>query len=212
VNFLITLLKPVLILVALICWWRHRSRFAPRSGWLGLQLAMALVDETYGSSLAVRVLPNLWWYDLYVPVEFAILLVYVHGHLKKGWQRTAVWPAAAVLAVAYAMDLRATYPEGFVSRAYILGSLVIVAALLALLYDLALRMDRALHVQPMFWAFLGMVLFFAGMVPLLGLWNQLTLESPGLAHELYAANHVLFLLRYGGVIVACAIREPTTTA
>jgi ABC-type long-subunit fatty acid transport system fused permease/ATPase subunit len=207
-NLLITLLKPVLVLLALICWWRHRSRFAPRSGWLGLQLAVALVDESYASMLNVRVLPNLWWYDLYVPVEFGLLLGYTHGHLKQRWQRAAVWPAAVLLAVAYAIDLHSTYPTGFVSRAYILGSLVITAALLALLYDLALRTDRALHAQPLFWAFLGMVLFFAGMVPLLGLWNQLTSESPRLAHELYTANHVLFLLRYGGVIVACAIKEP----
>ncbi len=168
-------------------------------------MLVAFIVESYAVYCAELRIPNLWLYDLYVPVEFTLLLGYVHGQLTQPWQRRSILPAWLILAVACALDLHAKYPEGFVSGAYITGSLVLVAAFLALLYDLALRVDVALHRQPLFWAHLGMALFFSGMVPLLGLWNKLVQENAHLAADLYTANHALFALRYGGILIACVV-------
>lgn len=204
-SYWILTIKPTLILIAAIAWWFRRHGFAPRSGLLGAQLIIAAVVEVYAHYLASLHRPNLWLYDLYVPVEFTLLLAYVHGQLSRSWQRRAVLPVWLLVAATYAADLRANFPDGFVSAAYITGSLVLVAAFLALLYDLALRVDVALFRQPLFYSHLGMALFFAGMVPLLGLWNQITDEDDRSAANLFIANHVFFAIRYGSIVVACAM-------
>lgn len=207
-NTWLLALKPALVGLALIAWWFRRRRFGPRSFLLGAQLAIATAVESRALFLSAHHIPNLWLYDLYVPAEFVLLLGYVAGRLPQRWQRSLVWPTLLLMAVAYGVDLKMRYPGGFVSGAFICGSLVLVAALLVLLYDLALRVDRALVHQPLFWTFLGLVLFFSGMVPVLGLLNQLNDEDAGLMKTLFHANHVLFALRYGALVIACAIADP----
>lgn len=208
------LLKPALVLVASAAWWRERKRFAPRSWALGVQLIAGCIAESYGCYLSLSEQRNLWWYDLYAPVELGLLLLYAHAHFRHRWQRLVLLPTAAGLAVIYTLDMRASYPLGFVSAAYICGALVLVGAYMSLVYELALRVDRVLYRQPLFWVHLGVAFFFAGMVPLLGLWNQLTEGDIGLARRLFIANDVLFTLRYGSVILACAIpfRQHAATA
>lgn len=198
-------LKPALVGVALVAWWMRCQRFKPLSGLFGVQLFLAFIVESCATGLFAMRASNLWAYDLYVPVEFALLLFYVHGHLPHRWQRRYMWPALVAVGTAYVWDLVLHYPAGFVSAAYIAGSLVLVAALLAVVYELALRVDEPLYRQPLFWSHLGMALFFAGMVPLLGTWNLLQTEDAEMVSRLYIANHVLFALRYGGVVVACAV-------
>lgn len=206
-NTWLLALKPALVGLALIAWWFRRRRFGPRSFLLGAQLAIATAVESRALYLSAHHIPNLWLYDLYVPVEFVLLLGYVAGRLPQRWQRSMVGPTLLLMAVAYGADLKMRYPGGFVSGAFICGSLILVAALLVLLYDLALRVDRALVHQPLFWTFLGLVLFFSGMVPVLGLLNQLNDEDAGLMKTLFLANHVLFALRYGALVIACAIAD-----
>lgn len=205
-NHWMTILKPMLLIVATALWWSRRHRFAPRTWMLGAQLCIASLMECYAAFLSAQHRLNLWVYDLYAPLEYTLLLAYVHAHLSRRWHRLVVLPAWLLVMGAYTMDLRAHYPDGFVSGAYITGSLVLVIAFLTLLYDLALQVEVAMYRQPLFWSGLGMVLFFAGMVPVMGLWNRLTEEDEGLASDLYTANDVLFLLRYGGIVAACAVR------
>lgn len=199
------ILKPTLILVALALWSWRRARFGARTALLGGQLVVALLAEAYGGYAAAHGIHNIWMYDLYVPVEFGLLAGYVGAQMKRWWKTKALAVLAVLFVLVYALELRAAMPEQFVSRSYMLSSIILGLAFIAVLYDMSDQVDIPLQRSPRFWAYLGMVAFFLGSIPLLGLWNVITLKAPQSAPRLYAINHVLFTLRYGLIIVAAVI-------
>jgi hypothetical protein len=198
--------KPLLVLLALLAWWRMRIRFAPGAHLLVLQLLLALVAEAAGSATAELGVRNLWVYDLYVPLEFALLWAYVRTQLDETIAPWAWWVGLVVVVAAYVAELATVFPDGFASRAYILGSALLAGGLLLVLYRLAKGSDLPLLRQPVFWSHFGMAIFFVGMIPVLGMWNMLTSVDRATSETLYIFNHVLFAARYGGVLVACAVR------
>jgi hypothetical protein len=198
--------KPLLVLLALLAWWRMRSRFEPGAHLLGLHLLLAFVAEAAGSATAEMGVRNLWVYDLYVPLEFVLLWAYVRAQLGVSSNPWAWWAGLVVVVAAYAVELATAFPDAFASRAYILGSALLAGGLLLVLYRLAKGADRPLLRQPVFWSHFGMAIFFVGMIPVLGMWNMLTSVDRETSETLYTFNHVLFAARYGGVLVACAVR------
>ncbi len=188
-------LKPVLVTATAVLWWSRAHGRNAGFQCLGLQLLVSAVVEAFGGYAAISGMRNLWWYDLYVPIEFGLLAAFALSSMPG--VRWLVTAGAACFFGLYAMDMRRVYPSGFVSIAYAFGSLILAAAFMTHLVRMATRVEVDLKRSTHFWIYLGHVLFFAGTLPLLGLWNTLLANDREASIALYIINHVLFTLRYG---------------
>ncbi|MBK8531072.1 MAG: hypothetical protein IPL64_04165 [Flavobacteriales bacterium] len=104
-------------------------------------------------------------------------------------------------------------PFAFLMTEVILGyAIVLCVVSLAVLWSIANTSDRALQRVPEFWIFMGLLLFFCGMIPVIGLIRFIFYDDPHLAAQLYHIMFVLIILRYGIDIYACLLAARTTRA
>lgn len=204
------ILKPALVLAALVLWWFRRERFGARSLFLGCQLLFAFIIEVCGGYSAVHYIHNLWMYDFYIPVEFGLLSIYLHAQFETAWKARALVILVFAFAVSYVLEIGGALPDLFVSRSYMLGSMTLGLGFIMVLYEMANQIHVSLLHRPRFWAYLGMAVFFSCNIPVMGLWNLVIHQEPHSAVQLYVINHVLFLIRYGLIVVAASMgsQEP----
>ncbi len=157
---------------------------------------------------------NIWLYNFYTPIEITLLLLLAYDGLKIRWERASIlcWLAVVwcIFFMRIAERLRA---EEFVSATFMAGAFGITVAFVYLLFQLAQNSDEALVHQPRFWLYLGVVLYFGGLIPLYGLLNKMISINIPDTDRLYDINDVLCLTRYGMVIGACvlAMRKQVTS-
>ena len=94
----------------------------------------------------------------------------------------------------------------------LLIALVLSFTLMATLWDLANTSERRLGNVPEFWLFMGLLLYFGGMMPVVGLVKFIFDEDPAVAKRLWMILPVLCTLRYALTAYACHLARPGTTA
>lgn len=194
--------KCTLPLAAMVACLFRRDLFSWRAYPLAAQLLLAGCVEALAGYLAAAQAPNLWLYDLYVPIELVLLSAVALPAIgsKAALYIIGTWVLACL--VIYAGEVGGAMAEGlFVSTTYTVGSLCIVVQFTLLLVVLSLNATAPLQGQALFWCYLGHVFFFAGMLPLLSLLNALNARNSLLADDLYVVNDVLHLARYGMIAI-----------
>lgn len=170
--------------------------------WLGLLIGWVLVVESAGFYSVHMNLGNSVLYNVSATVEFLLLLKLLHAH-RPAWRRPLI--AAAVLGVG-AMGWCVVYgdPMEFIQvEAILTGSLLLVFFLLAALWDMARTSNEALQRVPTFWLFMGLLLYFGGLVPVIGLIRLVYSNNEELATQLYLIMSALCTLRYLITAYAC---------
>lgn len=152
--------------LALICAWcvpRPRGAFYTRL------LALTVVEwavELTGAVTAHLGVRNVLLYDLYIAVEFTMLMDLVRL-LRPGWTvvlRIAL--AIGLLTVAYGTWQNGW--SGFAWEGIFTIGVLCSAVFLWLLVDLARTSTEPLWRLPVFWLFTGLLLYFSGIVPFIG--------------------------------------------
>ncbi len=205
-----TLAVVALMAYTLWAWWRiptpRRPVFQAFGGlaWLALLLELA----GYGTTLAK--MNNSWMYNLFIPLELWLVARMVVASAMR--LRPLAWTCAtigtvAMVAVAYWSDPRAfMLIEGILICA-LMASVMLIAAL----FNMAARSETPLQRDPAFWLLMGMLPYFAGLLPTIGMAHLLFAEDRDLVHTLWSIIPGLAFLRYLITAYACRMEAGPAT-
>lgn len=196
----------LVILTALVLAWRIEGRRGPFFSRVLLLLGLALGVEVVGTVTSRMSLPNALLYNLYAALEFALLMDMVRV-LRPRWQ-----PGLVVVSLTGLVSLGcAALMIGPTHQLAVEGLLVIgvlsSGVFLCLLVDLSRTAETAMWRIPVIWFFTGALLYFGGIIPVLGSWHTMTVLDARLADTLYGIVVGLAVVRYGLAGVACALEQ-----
>ncbi|MBP9178743.1 MAG: hypothetical protein KBF67_14730 [Flavobacteriales bacterium] len=204
----------IIVIIAITFWACWRIPKPERWGFysvLQLSILVALLTEVAGALATNTTGKNAISYNVCTLVEFLLLLWMVERY-RPHW-RTQVMVAALIGSLGFVCGLFFNDPFAFLMTEVILGyAIVICVVSLAVLWSIANTSDRALQRVPEFWIFMGLLIFFGGMIPVIGLIRFIFYDDPRLAAQLYHIMFVLIILRYGIDIYACSLAERTERA
>ncbi len=162
---------------------------------VALITAMALVVESVGYLLTFVHVRNVVLYNSFTLIEFLLVLTLVL-HERRAWRNYLI--VAAVVGCA-AMAWNATLTP-FDGRLFVEGivtlSLIAALAIGALLWTMAMRSEVALHRVPAFWLYMGLLLYFSALPPVVTLASVISKKDPALSLMLWTIMPVLSILRY----------------
>ena len=191
--------KELVLLAALVVWALARRRTTgPWYPWLGVLLLASIVVELMGKWFAGYGLNN-------------HLLGVIMVLLCRTWPRSQVLHrmiagAVALLFPVLVVDL---WLHGsvhvLVTNALIIGGFLIGILAAKALFMLVQESDVALHRLPLFWVLLSFMVYYLTFIPIFGLYNYLSKHESTVAFELSNFNNVLFLIRYGLVLVGLVL-------
>lgn len=172
------------------------------------QLVLAFAVELFGIISREYAVRNVWAYNIYAIIEFGLLLRMVYD-LFPG--RLPVLLGVGTFGgsgMAYSL-----LTGGLMDYLLIEGLLAISLGLsllfLLVLWDLARTTPEPLHRLPYFWFFSGGLLYFGGIIPVLGTWKFMGQLSADLAQFTYWIVVLMAILRYSLTAVACALARGT---
>lgn len=178
---------------------------APRPLLFKLLLAntvLALLLECTGRITADLHVNNTILYNAFAVVEFALVLAMVASIrvLRKAW----LWGGACIGLAAMAYDASATRGAKFIlTEGVLVLSLVVVVMVLVLLWQLARTSTRALQLLPEFWLFMGLLLFYGGLIPAFAMIHFVFRNDQGMANLLWSIPPILSTARYLLAAYAC---------
>ncbi|MCB0790404.1 MAG: hypothetical protein H6595_10120 [Flavobacteriales bacterium] len=196
------------VLLAVVAWARIPRPRGRLFDLLGITLIMALLVESYGTwCLAYRpTVPNSYAYNLYNLLELALLLLLFDTHRP----RLRKWYLAAgglvLVATGWSMTRYAPL-EQLLTPVILVYALTMTLLLMALLWDLAQHSKVPLQRLPMFWLFMGLLVYFGGLAPIIGLTPYLLEIDEHLAARAYLIMPVLGAIRYLLAAVACSMER-----
>jgi len=183
----------------------------PKGQWkpstvLVILVGLALWVEASGSYLSYRGENNSMLYNVFLPIEF-VLVLGVLLRIRPQWRITwAVSLVVGLLGIGYCYVKG--YGKGFiVVEAALVISLILSVGIMATLWSLADRSTRALAKVPEFWLLVGMLLYFGGMVPLIGLTRSVFELDMALAKRLWMIAPYLCIMRYAFTAYAAILAQ-----
>lgn len=196
----------VLMLVAMLTAWLACWRIAP-SAWLLRNILLASV--TFGIATEVAALIGMFHfransivYNCSAPLEF-LLLLWLILRFRPHWGM-GLGVAAVVGCLAMLVNGSFQNPMAFVLvEGVVVISMLMTIVLLAALWSLANASDEPLYRVPEFWLFMGLLLYFGGMVPYIGMIRFLFQQNAAVAEKLSIVMPLLCISRYTLVSAAC---------
>jgi hypothetical protein len=195
----------LMIATMALAWWQWLRMRGPRNRVfqiLGIIILLALVMELSGIT-AVHMLVNITWaYNLFGLVE-SLLLLAMTGALFPRW-RTVLAGSALVVLAAYGINYGMERQLDFLLvEAVLVNALVLSLLFLAVLWELARTSMSPLHRVPEFWLFLGLLVYFSGVIPLMGMLRFLYRDAPEMSEPLYSIILGVGSIRYLLAALAC---------
>jgi hypothetical protein len=189
------------ISVALLAGWPrspHRKPFFQR---LFLLVLLAWFVEAIGILTSELDVHNVVLYNVYAIVEFILLLDMVRLLRPRWWPGLCVAVILGLTSMVHTMIAHGPFGylamEGLLTLC-LLGSLVF----LLLLVDLARSSLVPLGKLPAFWVFTGTLVYFGGIIPVLGAWKFVGALDLERSQVLYWIVIGLAMVRYGLCAVA----------
>lgn len=180
---------------AVVAWRRLPPPRTTALRLLGVQLCVALVVEVLGTVLSLNHAPNAWLYDLYIVVEFILLLGMAHALHLLPYRTT--WILACAFLVLVSLEVfRLRDTDALVVMSASLSALTLTGLYLRLLWQRAERVRGPLFRDQLFWTGLGHVIFFGAMTPVVAPMDLLIATDPFLASSLYYLLQFLCCVRY----------------
>jgi hypothetical protein len=178
---------------------RHRWRL---HGLLHASIGLALVVEVVGRVMASNSMNSIALYNLFLPVEFLLVLGMV-AQVRPAWRWRLVAGAAIGLAGWAGCWIMTRSLSFLLIEGALLISLVLSFTLMATLWSLANTSERPLARVPEFWLYMGMLVYFGGMMPVVGLVKFIFDQDPLVAARLWMILPVLCMVRYALTAYAC---------
>lgn len=198
-----------LMLLAMVAAWLACVR-VPASAWPLRNILLASISLAIATEVAALVgmyhfRANSIVYNCCAPVEFLVLL-YLVRRFRPHWGM-ALGAAAVAGCLAMVVDGFFQDPMAFVlvEGVLVISSLMSIV-LLAALWSLATRSETPLYRVPEFWLFMGMLLYFGGMVPYIGMVRFLFRLNPVVAEQFSMLMPLLCIGRYALAGAACIMQ------
>jgi hypothetical protein len=184
--------------------WRLRLALLASISW-------GLFTEILAFGLAWFYQENCLLYNVCASVEF-LLLIGVLYRFQPRWRYVLVLAAVGgCVTMAVAAILRD--PTVFLLiEALLVLSVIMTVLLVAALWSLANTSPIALQKVPEFWLFMGLLVYFAGLVPYIGMVKFVFQENAALAEKLSFTMPMLCILRYLSTARACALQARSAGA
>jgi len=195
---------PLILSVALALTFALRIP-APRGPFFRRLLALlivALAVEIYGAITGSLNIPNVVVYNIYVAVEFTILMDLVRL-IRPRWRTVLLVITAAGLASLVYSAIATGPTRRLATEGLLVIGVLSSGVFLCLLVDMARAVAVPLWQVPAFWLFTGALLYFGGTVPILGAWLSMTLLDKDLANTMYVIVRTLAIVRYLLAAIAC---------
>ena len=192
------------MLSAVFILWTLRLRHIPRpQPWYYIVLAATFLVDNSCAFMAMRGIANTWLYNMYLPVQFALLAVFAQRI------RPGIWPLALCIgAIMVYATLLWSESRGSVNAETLFSrSLLFAWGYLTVIFTwslvlLADRTEGMLWRDQRFWLYLSIVVFFGVALPFVGSINKVNATNPGLADRLFYIVDALYFLSYAMVGVA----------
>jgi hypothetical protein len=189
--------KLLTLLVALVAWLWLGARAAKAAWLITVLFTLELIIEAWAATLALNQQRNLWLYDLYFPLELGLLLTFLHAQWKDKRFTIGLVAAALIFSAIYATEIGpAIRDKEFASITYVTETVILIALCSTLLMKLALTSEISPARNPLFWFLFSTVVFFGGMLPLMGLLDVMSRRNPVLWTQLFLINDILFHVRF----------------
>lgn len=192
-----------LLLAATLLWTWQWPRLSAGERSFGICLWLATLTETIALMLFRMDIHNQMVYKTYAPVEFLLLLHMPWAATSRTMHRRIM----AFLVLCFAALVLHEWTTADAEPALFSMSMLLSMGTLTVLYAALLIVHaEASHVPlvrtPRFWMLFSVLLFMGPALPFLGIVDELHAEDPASAQLLFGIVEVLFLLRYGSVIIA----------
>lgn len=183
------------VLFAFINCLRIPGPRGPVFGPLVVLLGIESVVECVGAYTSTQGIRNSPIFNAYVLVEF-VLLLWLVFRLRPQW-RTALGAALVMGVGVWALSFwRRGNAHFMFTDAIMVISLLLAVFFLVLLWQLAETSDEPLTRRSHFWLFLGLVVYFGALFPIIGPLEYLWASYPALTRNLYVVITVLALTRH----------------
>ena len=115
--------------------------------------------------------------------------------------------SAALVVGAMSWDFvdRDADPHIFLGRGIVLSAVVLTLVLMVVLWNLAQTSVVPLQHVPGFWLFMGLLVYFGCMSPILTIIDRVYAQDPALAQRLYQIMPMLGITRYAITAFACKL-------
>lgn len=198
-------LELLVILTTLIAWWRIPPPRDRVFGVLAAITALAFVVEVAGTACASRLVNNSILYNTFSWMEFIAVLVLIYLHDVR-WRASlllgGIIGTAGVVWCAWMYD-----PFTFLlTEGILIMALVLALLLLAVLWQMARTSSVPLHRVPEFWLFMGLLVYYGGLTPVVGVIHYVFTDDQALANQLWSIMPLLCILRYLLATFACVLK------
>ena len=191
--------------VALFFWLRIPRPKGSVLNLLGVVILLALPLEIYGYFSNMREVNNSPVYNFFGLVESLLILAMMRA-LRPQWTSWFLI-GAMIIAASFILDLLAIPAMDFLFFEMVLViSLVLSVASMAMLWSMAQECDVALLRQPMFVLVMGHLVYFAGMVPIMGMFFFIYQQDQFLAADIFRIVPALCVVRYLFSAYACRLQ------
>jgi hypothetical protein len=187
------------LFTAIISWRKANSFFKL----LSLQLALFFIVYAGGYVITfyqqARNLPqnNIWIYNLYFPIECALLAAAALQLLQSKMIRMITLICYFLFLTFYMIQIARFGLNHFANFAVAAYAFILVGLYLAVLYHILKTPGFTFRAFPQLWACLGIALYFGCIVPYFSVMNYLHATNPKLNSTLFfIINNVLSHVRY----------------
>jgi hypothetical protein len=197
----------ILILIAMtIALWQWGRMRLPRPiafRPLGILFVLAMITEFVGGYSNTKLLNNTDLYNAFNFLEGMLVLLILY-RLLPGWHK-GILAAAFVVPVLYITVYVLQEEKTLLYEAIIVSSVMLVVLIMAALWQLAEYSELPLQKLPAFWLLLGFLIYFAGIVPIIGLHHFIYYQNWPVASKLYKIVPALCIIRYLLAAYACRL-------
>ena len=195
----ITLLGNISIALSLVVGTLSWKYLPMAFRWVFLQCLLAGLVELIGMKFNSNLEPNIWIYNLYMVGEpwllgfaaMSILPLAKNRILLVLFLVTAFWCIQVLL---YGLD-------SFANAVLLLDNFLFAVASIMILMKMSKQRTPFFQI-PELWLAMAVLLFSAGNIPIMGLYNNLKTIPRDVAQNLYYITNILCILRYLFVTVA----------
>lgn len=166
---------------------------------LGILLALAFAVEVFGFITLLNGVNNAPVYNAFVIAEFVLVLAMLKAFAPR--RLLIALGVAGLAAMGWSLQAKGT-PLLLLTGGILILSLILSGLLLSALWQLSQRVDTRIQDDPRFWLFVGMLLYFGMLVPVIGASDFLSADG-ALVTALWTILPFVSIARYLFAAYAC---------
>lgn len=167
------------------------------------QVGMALLCQIGARYLAVELQQNnAWVFNIYLLVEVYLLTFSAFFILKNEHAKKIILMSLVVITAHWLYALGNNDFFSLFNWFFVFSAFFIVVIYTVVLFNKAVFQSQKILLHPLFILCIAHIIYFACIIPLFGILNNLFINDMVAAQKLYVINHVVNFLRYSLVAVA----------